>query len=701
MKKLKILICAVIIFLVMGCYELNTNVQVNAQTDKNEDNSLLFEKNNIELKGGGINVTEDILDKLNGPGFIVIIKYSQSKPDGVQALFGISNSKKGNANSYLDLYINEKGELGMEARDSGSQTNNVVSRPASVWGKYKNKPVSNTVALVSNNNSNTYALYSNGYKIEEKKLDKFLKLNDIKGLDSIVIGGVNREGTNKFGFNGTIENIKIYNYPLNEKNLENKTQNNISNHLVYKANDATGSNYFRIPVLYTLSNGRVLSSIDARYGGTHDFLNKINIATSYTDNNGSSWSKPNIALSFNDFASVPLEWPRDASKRDMQISGGATFIDSVILEKNNHQTMLFADIMPAGVSFRDSVRNDSGFKKIGKKYYLKLKKSGDSEYQYSIRDNGIIYDDRNNQSTEYTVDDNYSISKNGEKLKVEQYSAQIINGKKKEYKNGKLVDMNIFYKDSLFKVVQTNYISYCVSNDFGSSWSKPILIPGLLGENHNSPYLAPGRGIVEHSKGRILIPSYTGKESVFIYSDDNGKSWGTKVISLPSNWSAEAQLVELKPGILQAYMRTNNGKIAFITSKDAGETWSEPEYLDFISNPNYGTELSIINYSQKIDGKNAVILSTPNSKYGRRNGQIWIGLVDENNHIDWRYHHNVDYSQYGYSYSSLTELPNNDIGLMFEKYDSWSRKELHIKNVVPFVSYQIEELKNTEKESEK
>ncbi|WP_281197956.1 hypothetical protein [Staphylococcus schleiferi] len=94
MKKLKILICAVIIFLVMGCYELNTNVQVNAQTDKNEDNSLLFEKNNIELKGGGINVTEDILDKLNGPGFTVIIKYSQSKPDGVQALFGISNSKK-------------------------------------------------------------------------------------------------------------------------------------------------------------------------------------------------------------------------------------------------------------------------------------------------------------------------------------------------------------------------------------------------------------------------------------------------------------------------------------------------------------------------------------------------------------------------------------------------------------------------------
>lgn len=36
--------------------------------------------------------------------------------------------------------------------------------------------------------------------------------------------------------------------------------------------------------------------------------------------------------------------------------------------------MLFADVMPAGVSFREAVRNDSGFKKINEKYYLKLKK---------------------------------------------------------------------------------------------------------------------------------------------------------------------------------------------------------------------------------------------------------------------------------------------------------------------------------------
>ena len=103
--------------------------------------------------------------------------------------------------------------------------------------------------------------------------------------------------------------------------------------------------------------------------------------------------------------------------------------------------------------------------------------------------------------------------------------------------------------------------------------------------------------------------------------------------------------------------------------------------------------MSIINYSQKIDGKKAVILSTPNSRSGRRHGQVSIGLINDDNTIEWRYHHDVDFSQYGFSYSTLTELPNHDIGLMFEKFDSWSRNELHMKNVVPYVSFSIEALK--------
>ncbi|HHU6750750.1 TPA: sialidase domain-containing protein [Staphylococcus pseudintermedius] len=442
MKAFKLWIAILSLLLIIDLVTPNAFAQVVEQ--KNESNTLVFERDNIQLTGNGMDITSSALNKLTEPDFTVIIKYHQLKLDGIQALFGISNSKKDNQNSYLDMYVRENGELGMEARDTNTKTNHLVSRPASVWGKYKNKPATNTVAFVSNHHTKTYALFSNGYKVEEKKINNFLMLSDIKGVDSFVIGGVNREGKNSFGFNGTIENIKIFNNALDENTIKSMTANNITQRLIYQADDETHSNYFRIPSLYTLSNGRVLSSIDARYGGTHDFLNKINIATSYSDDNGNSWTKPKLTLSFDDFASVPLEWPRDPDKRDWQISGGATYIDSVLLEKKDKQVMLFADVMPAGVSFRDAVRNDSGFKKINGKYYLKLKKSGENEYQYSVREKGIIYDDKTNRPTEYSVDKDFAISKNNEKLMVEQYSAKVIDGQKTEFKNGKFVDMNVF-----------------------------------------------------------------------------------------------------------------------------------------------------------------------------------------------------------------------------------------------------------------
>ncbi|MCE2618901.1 MULTISPECIES: sialidase domain-containing protein [Streptococcus] len=274
----------------------------------------------------------------------------------------MSNSKPGQQNSYVDVFLRDNGELGMEARDTSSNKNHLVSRPASVWGKYKQEAVTNTVAVVADLVKKTYSLYANGTKVVEKKVDNFLNIKDIKGIDYYMLGGVKRAGKTAFGFNGTLENIKFFNSALDEETVKKMTTNVVTGHLIYTANDTTGSNYFRIPVLYTFSNGRVFSSIDARYGGTHDFLNKINIATSYSDDNGKTWTKPKLTLAFDDFAPVPLEWPRDVGGRDLQISGGATYIDSVIVEKNNKQVLMFADVMPAGVSFREATRKDSGYK---------------------------------------------------------------------------------------------------------------------------------------------------------------------------------------------------------------------------------------------------------------------------------------------------------------------------------------------------
>ncbi|MCZ9599369.1 MULTISPECIES: sialidase family protein [Lactobacillus] len=685
--------------LAVSCSLITTPVQANTISDNNKITNVsketlkpIYEANNIKLNRTGYNITNELNSKLiNNHSFSIVLSFEQYSNTGLQALFGFSNSKPGNNNSYLDVFVRDNGELGMEARDTSKKINNLVSRPASLWGKYNKKSVENTIALSVDAKTKTYSLYANGTKVAEEYMTNFLGIKDIQGIDTYMLGGVNRAGKLDFGFDGKVNQFKVFGNALSQNQLEELTSNSISNHLIYKANDETGSNYFRIPVLYTFSNGRVFSSIDARYGGTHDFLNKINIATSYSDDSGMTWREPKLTLAFDDFANVPLDWPRSPQMRDLQISGGATYIDSVIVEKDK-KVFLFADVMPAGVSFRDATRSDSGYKDINGHTYLKLKKQGESGYNYTVREGGIIYDDRTNSPTDFRVNSDFSLSKNGSALRTEQYSVSFENNKKTEYKNGKMVNMNIFYKDALFKVVPTNYIAYITSSNFGDTWTPPKLLPPLMGLNRNAPYLGPGRGIVDSKTGRILISSYTGKESVFIYSDDNGLTWNQKTIPLPSSWSAEGQIVELSPGVLQTYMRTNNGKIAYITSYDSGNTWSKPQYLSFISNPSYGTELSIINYSQKIDGKNAVILSTPNSTAGRRHGQIWIGLINSNNTIDWKYHHDIDNSQYGYSYSTLTELPNHKIGVMFEKFDSWSRNELHMKNVVPYISFDIKDL---------
>ena len=50
------------------------------------------------------------------------------------------------------------------------------------------------------------------------------------------------------------------------------------------------------------------------------------------------------------------------------------------------------------------------------------------------------------------------------------------------------------------------------------------------------------------------------------------------------------------------------------------------------------------------------------------------------------------YLSYGYAYSAITELPNHHIGVLFEKYDSWSRNELHLSNVVQYIDLEINDL---------
>lgn len=656
--------------------------------------SPIFQGGSYQLNNKSIDISPLLLDKLSGESQTVVMKFKADKPNSLQALFGLSNSKAGFKNNYFSIFMRDSGEIGVEIRDGQKGINYLFSRPASLWGKHKGQAVENTLVFVSDSKDKTYTMYVNGIEVFSETVDTFLPISNINGIDKATLGAVNREGKEHYLAKGSIDEISLFNKAISDQEVSNIPLSNPFQ-LIFQSGDSTQANYFRIPTLYTLSSGRVLSSIDARYGGTHDSKSKINIATSYSDDNGKTWSEPIFAMKFNDYEEQLVYWPRDNKLKNSQISGSASFIDSSIVEdKKSGKTILLADVMPAGIGNNNANKADSGFKEINGHYYLKLKKNGDNDFRYTVRENGVVYDETTNKPTNYTINDKYEVLEGGKSLTVEQYSVDFDSGSLRERHNGKQVPMNVFYKDSLFKVTPTNYIAMTTSQNRGESWEQFKLLPPFLGEKHSGTYLCPGQGLALKSSNRLIFATYTSGELTYLISDDSGQTWKKSSASIPfKNATAEAQMVELRDGVIRTFFRTTTGKIAYMTSRDSGETWSEVSYIDGIQQTSYGTQVSAIKYSQLIDGKEAVILSTPNSRSGRKGGQLVVGLVNkEDDSIDWKYHYDIDLPSYGYAYSAITELPNHHIGVLFEKYDSWSRNELHLSNVVQYIDLEINDL---------
>ena len=656
--------------------------------------SPVFQGGSYQLNNKSIDISPLFLDKLSGESQTVVMKFKADKPNSLQALFGLSNSKAGFKNNYFSIFMRDSGEIGVEIRDAQKGINYLFSRPASLWGKHKGQAVENTLVFVSDSKDKTYTMYVNGIEVFSETVDTFLPISNINGIDKATLGAVNREGKEHYLAKGSIDEISLFNKAISDQEVSNIPLSNPFQ-LIFQSGDSTQANYFRIPTLYTLTSGRVLSSIDARYGGTHDSKSKINIATSYSDDNGKTWSEPTFAMKFNDYEEQLVYWPRDNKLKNSQISGSASFIDSSIVEdKKSGKTILLADVMPAGIGNNNANKADSGFKEINGQYYLKLQKDGDNDFRYTVRENGVVYDETTNNPTNYTVNDKYEVLEGGKSLTVEQYSVDFDSGSLRETHNGKQVPMNVFYKDSLFKVTPTNYIAMTTSQNRGESWEQFKLLPPFLGEKHNGTYLCPGQGLALKSSNRLIFATYTSGELTYLISDDSGQTWKKSSAPIPfKNATAEAQMVELRDGVIRTFFRTTTGKIAYMTSKDSGETWSEVSYIDEIQQTSYGTQVSAIKYSQLIDGKEAVILSTPNSRNGRKGGQLVVGLVNkEDDSIDWKYHYDIDLPSYGYAYSAITELPNHHIGVLFEKYDSWSRNELHLSNVVQYIDLEINDL---------
>ena len=644
----------------------------------------------------------------------ILVHYTSTSDQAIQSLFSVSNAKAGHENRHFHVYIRPEGVLGCEIRNESAMNYGFKAANA-VKADYKGKPAENIIALQADKAKGTYQLFANGKKvltIDAATLGGYRFISEITGLDTVSLGATKRGGSNKYTFGGNIHKIEVYETPWTDEELIEETKKTAYPELqqIFHKNDGTGSNYYRIPALLTLKSGTVISAADARFGGTHDSPNNIDIAVARSEDGGKNWSEPELLFHYGDYEDNTLEIPVGTQTR---VNQSASFIDPVLLQdEETERVFLISDAMAAGYGSPQAVTG-SGYKEIQGKKYLKLQKAGETDYNYTVRENGVIYNDTTNQPTEYSLNSNFEILKDNVLQTVKQKSSRFDptngSGQLVTDETDKDVPMNIMYADAVFKALPTTWLYMKYSDDDGKTWSDPILLNGMVkAEDSRVLVTGPGRGMQIKNgeyKGRLIVPVYDTAQSGIIYSDDHGATWNyAKGPSTKKAAMSESQIVEMPDGTLRVYARSTGSKIAEAVSLDGGKTWTEAAYVPGMTQPGWGSQLSVIRYGGLIEGKPALIMSTPAGVGNyRRNGRVKIGLItdtgkegSEKYKIDWTYDYSVDSKNAGFAYSCLSELPNHQIGLMYEKYDSYNPAELHSQDIMKYEELSLSELMGKE-----
>ena len=644
----------------------------------------------------------------------ILVHYTSTSDQAIQSLFSVSNAKAGHENRHFHVYIRPEGVLGCEIRNESAMNYGFKAANA-VKADYKGKPAENIIALQADKEKGTYQLFANGEKVQTvdaAALGGYRFISEITGLDTVSLGATKRGGINKYTFGGNIHKIEVYETPLTDEELIEETKKTAYPELqqIFHKNDGTGANYYRIPALLTLKSGTVISAADARFGGTHDSPNNIDIAVARSEDGGKNWSKPELPFHYEDYEDNTLEIPVGTQTR---VNQSASFIDPVLLQdEETERVFLISDAMAAGYGSPQAVTG-SGYKEIQGKKYLKLQKAGETDYNYTVRENGVIYNDTTNQPTEYSLNSNFEILKDNVLQTVKQKSSRFDptngSGQLVTDETDKDVPMNIMYADAVFKALPTTWLYMKYSDDDGKTWSDPILLNGMVkAEDSRVLVTGPGRGMQIKNgeyKGRLIVPVYDTAQSGIIYSDDHGATWNyAKGPSTKKAAMSESQIVEMPDGTLRVYARSTGSKIAEAVSLDGGKTWTEAAYVPGMTQPGWGSQLSVIRYGGLIEGKPALIMSTPAGVGNyRRDGRVKIGLItdtgkegSEKYKIDWTYDYSVDSKNAGFAYSCLSELPNHQIGLMYEKYDSYNPAELHSQDIMKYEELSLSELMGKE-----
>lgn len=151
--------------------------------------------------------------------------------------------------------------------------------------------------------------------------------------------------------------------------------------------------------------------------------------------------------------------------------------------------------------------------------------------------------------------------------------------------------MMLFLKKNNKPVSCTPYVTF--SEDEGETWATPVCISGIGGY-----HVVNNDRVVQLKSGRIIVPvawhrpMADGHDSrsigLVLLSDDEGKTFREAadwILPPQSNYNGlqEPGVLELEPGKLLIFFRTDLGCQVFARSEDDGEHWSKVEKSNFIS----------------------------------------------------------------------------------------------------------------------
>lgn len=385
-----------------------------------------------------------------------------------------------------------------------------------------------------------------------------------------------------------------------------------------------GSRNFRIPCILTLDDGTLIAAADARWDAEAD-NGGMDIIVSRSKDLGKTWQY-SFAAYLGDHGNI---YHPDSS----------TLMDPEIVA-DNHKIYLLADLYPASHSLvSGNLKVGTGFTEDG---YLLVRPKDGANYDHYLKGNKIYAPD-GTAITQYLVNEWFHITANDSHCG------------------------NLFYADAPFVAYPTSYLVLITSEDGGQTWSAPILLHNIKKDSESFFGTGPGRGLCT-ADGTILFSCYTPESASIIFSKDQGQTW-QRFGHIPGT---ESQAIELADGTIRIFYRNTQLAICYCDAVRKGDSY------EIIHTVNTGIPccsncmVSAIRLSEKVDGKEAILVScptVPETWSGRYNGKILLFTLNE--HKEMTLHNTYaingkDHNKEFFAYSCMTELPNGSVGILYE-----------------------------------